>query len=45
MKPDSSLFEKDMTLKVEFPYTVTTEVVSKMIKRDELSNVLKSLYI
>ena len=45
MKPESSLFEKDMTLKVEFPYTVTTEVVSKMIKRDELSNVLKSLYI
>ena len=45
MKPDSSLFEKDMTLKVEFPYTVTKEVVSKMIKRDEISNVLKSLYI
>ena len=45
MKPDSSLFEKDMTLKVEFPYTVTKDVVNSMIKRDEISNVLKSLYI
>ena len=46
MKPDSKLFEKEMTLKVEFPYKVTDDIVSKLIKRNnQMSNLLKSLYV
>jgi len=45
MKPESKLFEKEMSLKVEFPFTVTKEIVSKLIKRDQMSNLLKTLYI
>ena len=47
MKPDSKLFEKEMSLKVEFPYTVTNSIISKLIKRDgnDMSNVLKTLYV
>jgi len=32
MKPGSNLFEEDMSLKVEFPFTVTTAIVDKLIK-------------
>jgi len=45
MKPDSALFEKEMTLKVEFPYTVTTDIVKKLIKMDEKSTSLYGLYV
>jgi ATP-dependent Lon protease len=45
MKPDSALFEKEMTLKVEFPYTVTTDIVQKLIKKDEKSTSLYGLYV
>jgi len=46
MKPDSKLFEKEMTLTVEFPYKVTDDIVRKLIKKDnQMSNLLKSLYI
>ena len=45
MNPESKLFEKEMSLKVEFPFTVTKEIVSKLIKRDQMSNLLKTLYI
>jgi ATP-dependent Lon protease len=45
MKPDSTLFEKEMTLKVEFPYTVTTDIVKKLIKMDEKSTSLYGLYV
>ena len=34
MKPDSSLFEGEMTMKVEFPYNVTKDIVDKLIKKD-----------
>ena len=42
MKPDSNLFEEEMSLKVEFPYTVTKDIVDKLIKQDK-SNI-SSLY-
>jgi ATP-dependent Lon protease len=46
MRPDSNLFEEDMALKVEFPFTVTKDVVDKMIKKTEgLSPSLYYLYI
>jgi ATP-dependent Lon protease len=34
MKPGSNLFEQDMSLKVEFPFTVTKDIVDKLIKRE-----------
>ena len=34
MKPDTNLFKKDLSIKVEFPYTVTTDAVQKLIKKE-----------
>ena len=46
MKPDSKLFEQEMTLKVEFPYTVTSDIVKKLIKKEEKSsNTVYGLYV
>ena len=47
MKPDSNLFEQDMSLKVEFPFTVTKDIVDKLIKRDKdsFSTALYSMYV
>jgi ATP-dependent Lon protease len=45
MKPDSTLFENEMTLKVEFPYKVTPDVVKKLIKKDEKSPTIYGLYV
>jgi len=42
MRPDSNLFEEDMSLKVEFPFTVTKDIVDKLIKKAEGMN--PSLY-
>ena len=42
MKPGSNLFEQDMSLKVEFPFTVTKDVVDKLIKRE--SDNISALY-
>ena len=32
MKPDTKLFKDEMSLDVKFPFTVTTEIVDKLIK-------------
>jgi len=46
MKPGSNLFEEDMSLKVEFPFTVTTEIVNKLIKIDKGNvSALYSMYV
>jgi ATP-dependent Lon protease len=47
MKPGSNLFEREMSLQVEFPYTVTKDIVDKLIKRDKdlLSTALYSMYV
>jgi hypothetical protein len=45
MKPESKLFEKETTLKVEFPFTVTSEIVKKLIKKDEPNTSLYGLYV
>jgi ATP-dependent Lon protease len=42
MKPGSNLFEQDMSLKVEFPFTVTKDIVDKLIKRE--SDNISALY-
>jgi ATP-dependent Lon protease len=46
MKPESNLFENEMTLKVEFPLTVTTEVLNKLIKQDDNKSYLfNTMYV
>ena len=35
MKPNTNLFEQDMSLDVKFPFTVTKDVVDKLLKRNE----------
>ena len=46
MKPDQNLFEEDLTLKVEFPFTVTKEIVDKLIKRNtENISAMYSMYL
>jgi ATP-dependent Lon protease len=37
VKPGTTLFENDNTLLVEFPFTVTSEIVNNLIKKDESS--------
>ena len=32
MKPESQLFKEEKSLEVKFPYTVSTEIVDKLIK-------------
>ena len=47
MKPDSNIFEQDMALKVQFPFTVTKEIVDKLIKRDkdQFSSAFYTMYV
>ncbi len=45
MKPDSTLFENENVLTIEFPFTVTSEIVRKLIKKDEPNMTLAGLYI
>ena len=46
MRPDSNLFEEDMSLKVAFPFTVTKDIVDKLIKKsDGMNDSLRHLYI
>jgi len=46
MKPNSNLFEQDMSLKVEFPFTVTKDIVDKLIKKEnENIPALYSMYM
>jgi ATP-dependent Lon protease len=46
MKPDTNLFEEDMSVKVSFPFQVTKDIVDKLIKRvDTSSDTIHGLYI
>ena len=46
MKPGSNLFESEMSLKVEFPYTVTKDIVDKLIKKEhDNMSALWSMYV
>ena len=46
MKPGTNLFKKEMTLDVSFPLTVTTEVVDKLLKRnDNIDPSLRMMYL
>jgi len=39
MRPGANLFEEEMALTVEFPFTVTKEIVDKLIKKDREVNM------
>ena len=46
MKPGQNLFEDEMSLKVEFPFTVTKDIVDKLIKKNNDVNMsMLSLYV
>lgn len=46
IKPDTPLFEKEMSLKVAFPFAVTDEVVDKLVKQaNEDKRVNLNLYL
>jgi ATP-dependent Lon protease len=46
MRPGSNLFEGEMALTVEFPFTVTKVVVDKLIKRERNDDMaLRGMYV
>jgi ATP-dependent Lon protease len=45
MKPDTNLFEQDMSLKVSFPFQITKNCVDKLIKQKDENIFLKYLYV
>ena len=46
MRAGSNLFEQEMSIKVTFPFTVTKDIVDKLIKTQRDDNVsMRSLYI
>jgi ATP-dependent Lon protease len=47
MRPDSNLFEEEMSIKVTFPFTVTKEIVDKLIKKTDngINSSLYQLYV
>ena len=45
MKEGSSLFNKEETIKVEFPFTVTKEIVDKLIKKIDTNTVPFGMYM
>ena len=45
MRPGTNLFEEDMALKVEFPFTVTKDIIDKLIKKEEENTTLYGLYV
>lgn len=46
MKPGANLFEGEMSLKVEFPFKVTKDIVDKLIKKEEQNmSALYSMYV
>jgi ATP-dependent Lon protease len=46
MKPGSNLFEGEMSLKVEFPFKITKDIVDKLIKKEQDNiSALSSMYV
>lgn len=48
MKAGSNLFGEDMSLKVQFPFTITKDIADKLIKKDKdekFSSAMYSLYV
>lgn len=45
MKPGTNLFEENMTLKVEFPFKVTPNVVDKLITKEKDDQTFRGMYV
>ena len=45
MKPDSTLFDKESSLNVTFPFTVTNPIVGKLIKKGEDNSTPFGMYM
>ena len=45
MKKGSTLFDKNEIIDVAFPFTVTRNIVDKLIKQAKESSILSSMYI
>jgi len=45
MKEGSTLFDKQETLKVEFPFTVTKDIVDKLIKKSDDNQAPFGMYL
>ena len=45
MKPDSTLFEKQTVLKIEYPFTITTDVVNKLLKKGDNGSLPFGMYL
>jgi ATP-dependent Lon protease len=45
MKPGTNLFDKDSTLKVEFPMTVTVEIIEKLLKKTKEGGPWQHMYM
>jgi len=45
MKPDSTLFSKETALQVKFPYTVTNQIVQKLIKKGDDNSTPFGMYM
>jgi hypothetical protein len=45
MKPGTKLFDDNPSLAIEFPLTLTRELVDKMVKRQEEENNFHSFYM
>lgn len=45
MKKGSTLFNKQETLNIEFPFTVSKEIVEKLIKKNETNNIPFGMYM
>ena len=45
MKPGTNLFDKESTLKVEFPMTVTVDVIEKLLKKSKENGTWRHMYM
>ena len=46
MKPGSNLFEEDMSLIVTFPFTVTKNIIDKLIKKKKDDDMaMRGMYV
>ena len=45
MKPGTNLFEEDMSLEVTFPFTVTIQILNKLLKKDDNATSHMSMYM
>ena len=45
MKSDSNLFDKEKSLKVEFPFKITREIVDKLIKKNDNNGPPIGMYV